>query len=184
MGIVFVAAQVALGLFVWKYRETPDFSTGGRIRTATPQLEIVWTVLTADSVRRTEPDGQQRMGEPSASTPAEAGAVQVEVTGMQFAWYFRYPGARRQIRRYQPEVDGSFGRQRSRGGPGHRDAAAKDDVVTGTMFLPVDRAGRSEPARRGRDPQFLCSRTCASSRMRCPASNIHMHFKPTADWRI
>ena len=45
MGIVFVAAQVALGLFAWKYRDqgkaTAQYSHGN-IR-----LEAVWTVLTA-----------------------------------------------------------------------------------------------------------------------------------------
>ena len=47
---------------------------------------------------------------------AEPGAVQVEVTGMQFAWYFRYPGAGRKIRRDEPEADGSIGGRRGGGG--------------------------------------------------------------------
>jgi len=46
MGTVFVAAQLALGVLVWKYRagassEKVDYSHGN------PTLEIVWTVLTA-----------------------------------------------------------------------------------------------------------------------------------------
>ena len=35
-------------------------------------------------------------------TGADMGALQVEVTGMQFAWYFRYPRRRRHLRPHRP----------------------------------------------------------------------------------
>src|ERR1700726_4615351 len=46
MGIVFVAAQGALGLFVWQYRERPD---GKKVEYShgNTKLEVLWTVLTA-----------------------------------------------------------------------------------------------------------------------------------------
>src|SRR5437879_8574729 len=41
---------------------------------------------------------------------AEANAVQVEVTGMQFAWYFRYPGPDGKFGATKPELeDASLG---------------------------------------------------------------------------
>ena len=46
MGIVFVAAQLALGLFVWQFQDRGSASRAdyshGNIR-----LEVIWTVLTA-----------------------------------------------------------------------------------------------------------------------------------------
>jgi cytochrome c oxidase subunit 2 len=67
-----------------------------------------------------------------------AGAVRVEVTGVQFQWYFRYPGA-----------DGKFGSidaqkyaRPSEGNPlglDPADPAGRDDVVAATLMLPVDR---------------------------------------------
>ncbi len=58
------------------------------------------------------------------------------------------------------------------------DPAAKDDVVTGTMYLAGESAGRSDLAGGGRDPQLFCSSNAlqagCSSR-----TDIHMHFTPT-----
>src|SRR4029077_15040462 len=96
MGIVFVAAQGALGLFVWQYRDRAGankvtYSHGNTT------MEVVWTTLTAILFI-----GLNLMGSPiwaaERFAPAEVGSGPVEVTGMQFAWYCRYPGA-----------DGKFG---------------------------------------------------------------------------
>src|SRR5256884_8036295 len=70
---------------------------------------------------------------------AKPGAVQVEVTGMQFAWYFRYPGPDGKFGATKPELEDA-----SLGGAGAlgldpTDPAAKDDVITGTMVVPVNR---------------------------------------------
>jgi heme/copper-type cytochrome/quinol oxidase subunit 2 len=46
MGIVFVAAQVSLGLFAWKYRDRAS-APPARYMHGNNMLEIVWTVLTA-----------------------------------------------------------------------------------------------------------------------------------------
>src|SRR5580704_15375331 len=137
MGIVFLAAQLSLGYFAWRYREQPSSPpvsySHGNVR-----LEIIWTVLTTILFI-----GLNLMGSSVWAAqrwyPAGPGSVQVEVTGMQFAWYFRYPGP-----------DGKFGgtsmklMDPSAGGEAAvglntSDPAAKDDVVTGTMYLPVDR---------------------------------------------
>jgi len=134
MGIVFVAAQVALGLFAWKYRDrgkTHAYYSHGNIR-----LEAVWTVLTAILFIGLNLMGEHIWAQARFQGPAP-GSEQVEITGMQFQWYFRYPGP-----------DGKYGRTRadledpSTGnalGIDPDDAAAKDDIVTSTLVLPVDR---------------------------------------------
>ena len=92
MGIVFVAAQVTLGLFAWKYRDRGSSSSASaHYSHGNNRLEIIWTVLTfVLFVGLTLMSGSIWAAE--RFRPAEAGAVQVEVTGMQFQWYFRYPG--------------------------------------------------------------------------------------------
>src|SRR5947199_6710154 len=83
MGIVFVAAQVALGLFAWKYRDRDraqvDY-THGNLR-----LEITWTTLTAILFIGLNLMGQKIWAE-ARFQGAAPGAMQVEITGMQFAW--------------------------------------------------------------------------------------------------
>lgn len=70
-------------------------------------------------------------------TGADLSALQVEVTGMQFVWYFRYPGP-----------DGTFGRtapQLIAPGEGNplgldpHDPHADDDITSGELVLPVGR---------------------------------------------
>src|SRR5580692_8779306 len=90
MGIVFLAAQLGLGYIVWRYRQTPSAPPASYSHGNTT-LEIVWTTLTTILFV-----GLNLMGSSVWASqrfdPPEAGAVQVEATGMQFAWYFRYPG--------------------------------------------------------------------------------------------
>src|SRR5215831_1406320 len=87
MGIVFVAAQLLLGFFAWKYRDRGP-SSPARYVHGNSMLEIVWTVLTAIlfiglNLMSSSIWAAERF------RPAEPGATQVEVNGMQFAWYFR-----------------------------------------------------------------------------------------------
>src|SRR5260370_16495671 len=89
MGVVFVAAQLALGYLAWKYRE--GGSSKAEYSHGNTTLELVWTVLTAVlfvgmNLMSSSIWASQRFRQ------AEASAVHVEVTGMQFACYFRYPG--------------------------------------------------------------------------------------------
>ncbi len=177
MGVVFLAAQLGLGYIVWKYKEGPSASPVSYSH-GNNTLEIAWTVLTTILFV-----GLNLMGSSVWASqrfdPAEAGAVQVEATGMQFAWYFRYPG-----------MDGKYGKTSvnlmdpSAGGEAAvglstTDPAAKDDVVTGTMYLPVNRD--VDLSLRAIDvihsffvPQLRFKQDAV------PGLNIHMHFKPTA----
>jgi len=177
MGIVFLAAQLGLGYIVWRYREGPS-SVPASYSHGNTTLEVVWTVLTAILFI-----GLNLMGSSVWASQrfdaAEAGAVQVEVTGMQFAWYFRYPGPDGKYGATSPKLmDPSAGGEAAVG-LNTSDPAAKDDVVTGTMFLPVDR--EVDVSLRAVD--VIHSFFVPSLRFKqdaVPGLNIHMHFKPTA----
>ncbi len=176
MGVVFVAAQVALGYLVWRYRETksspPVAYSHGNTR-----LEIVWTVLTAILFI-----GLNLMGKPVWANQrwdaAGPNSVQVEATGMQFAWYFRYPGADGTYAKTKASLmDPSAGGEAALG-LDTADASAKDDVVTGTMYLPVNR----EVDISLRAVDVIHSFFVPALRFKqdaVPGLNIHMHFTPT-----
>ncbi|MGH9499053.1 MAG: cytochrome c oxidase subunit II [Terriglobales bacterium] len=176
MGIVFVAAQGALGYLVWKYRAGAnngpvEYSHGNT------KLELIWTTLTAILFI-----GLNLMGShvwaSERFAPAAPGSVPVEVTGMQFAWYFRYPGLDGKYGRTEPKLmDPSAGNEAAVG-LDTTDPSSKDDVVTGTMYLPVNR----EVDLTLRAVDVIHSFFVPSFRFKqdaVPGLAIHMHFTPT-----
>ncbi|HEY7098417.1 MAG TPA: cytochrome c oxidase subunit II [Terriglobales bacterium] len=183
MGIVFVLAQCGLGLFVWKYRDQGaaskvEYSHGNL------KLEVLWTGLTAILFI-----GLNLMGSPIWAAerfePAKPDAVPVEVTGMQFAWYFRYPGNDGKFGKTSPTlIDPSSGNEAAIG-LDTDDPASKDDVVAGTMYLPVNR----EVDLTLRADDVIHSFFVPSMRFKqdaVPGLAIHMHFTPiaTGDYEI
>lgn len=183
MGIVFVAAQVTLGFFAWKYRDGGS-SAPARYSHGNNTLEIAWTILTAVLF----------IGMNWASKPlwaserldaAGPGAVQVEVTGMQFAWYFRYPGLDAKFGATKPELIDPSGGGESAVGLDMTDVASKDDIVTGTMYVPVNR--QVEVILRAHD--VIHSFFVPAMRFKqdaVPGLAIRMHFTPiaTGDYEI
>lgn len=183
MGAVFVAAQVSLGYLVFKHRDRssakPALYTHGNVR-----LEIVWTVLTlilfvglnlmSSSIWASE-----------RFRPAVPDATKIEVTGMQFAWYFRYPGPDGKFGATKPElIDPSAGGEGAIG-LDPSDPASKDDVVTGTMYAPVNK--EVEVILRAED--VIHSFFIPNMRFKqdaVPGLAIHMHFTPitTGDYEI
>ena len=176
MGTVFVAAQLSLGALVWMYRDRKgapkaEYSHGNM------KLEIIWTVLTAVLFV-----GLNLMSSSIWASErfrgVNPGAVRVEVTGMQFAWYFRYPGPDGRFGATKPELEDA-----STGGEGALgldmgDPASKDDVVSGTMYVPVNR--EVEVILRAHD--VIHSLFIPSMRFKqdaVPGLTIHMHFTPT-----
>jgi cytochrome c oxidase subunit 2 len=87
-GIVFIATQVILFWFSYKYQESDDrkvfyFAHSNK-------LEVIWTVIPAITLTVLVVIGLRNWflftGEPPKN------AMVVEVTGKQFGWIFRYPG--------------------------------------------------------------------------------------------
>lgn len=109
-------------------------------------------------------------------TGADLTALQVEATGMQFAWYFRYPG-----------IDQTFGRTSVKlvaPGEGNplgldpHDDHSRDDVVASQLVLPagreVDLALRSFDVIHGFSVPELRLKQDA-----VPGEIVHIHFTPT-----
>jgi cytochrome c oxidase subunit 2 len=111
-GIVFVVVEGLLLLFLWKYRHREGRQA--RYTHGNGRLEVVWTILPAlicvlvallsrrlwENIKENMPDD----------------ALQVQVTGEQFAWNFRYAGP-----------DGKFG--------------TPDDILTlNQLHFPVGKA--------------------------------------------
>jgi cytochrome c oxidase subunit 2 len=176
MGIVFVLAQCSLGYFVWRYqnraKSSPVEYSHGNIK-----LEVLWTALTAVLFISLNLTGSS-IWAAERFRPAQAGATPVEVTGMQFAWYFRYPGPDGKFGRTDPQlIDPSAGNEAAVG-LDTSDPAAKDDVVTGTMYLPVGR--EADITLRAVD--VIHSFFVPSMRFKqdaVPGLAIHMHLTPT-----
>jgi cytochrome c oxidase subunit 2 len=107
----------------------------------------------------------------------QPGAVHVEVTGAQFQWYFRYPGAdntfgRVDVQKYaRPEEGNPLGLD-----PG--DPAGKDDIVSSSLVLPVGRPVDLDL----RAQDVIHSVFIPAMHLKqdaVPGMHTHMHFTPT-----
>ena len=178
MGIVFVAAQVILGLFIWQYRDRGLSTAQAHYTHGNNKLEITWTLLTlvlfvglnfmSSSIWASE-----------RFRPAGADAQQVEVTGMQFAWYFRYPGPDGKFGATKPELQDASAGGKAAIGLDPADPASNDDIVTGTMYVAVNR--EVEVILRAED--VIHSFFVPAMRFKqdaVPGLAIRMHFTPTA----
>ena len=175
MGVVFLAAQLSLGLIVYLYRDQGD-SRKAVYSHGNTTLEIVWTTLTAILFI-----GLNLMGSPTWASerfrPAVPDATRVEVTGMQFAWYFRYPGADGKFGATKPELEDASAGGEGALGLDPSDPASKDDVVSGVMVVPVGR--EVEVILRVHD--VIHSFFVPNMRFKqdaVPGLAIHMHFTP------
>ena len=95
-GIVFIATQIILFVFAYKYQE--DTNRKVVFFAHSTKLELIWTVIPAIALTVLVVIGLRNWflftGEPPKN------AMVVEVTGKQFGWIYRYPGK-----------DGSFGKK-------------------------------------------------------------------------
>ncbi len=175
MGIVFIAAQLLLAFFVFKFRDrnrsNPAQHTHGNLR-----LELLWTALTLFLF-----GGMNLMSNASWAQDrfrsASSEALQVEVTGMQFAWYFRYAGPDDKFGVTRLDlIDPPSGNDAAIG-LDPRDPASRDDIVSQQMFVPVNR--EVELILRAQD--VIHSFFVPAMRFKqdaVPGLAIRMHFKP------
>jgi cytochrome c oxidase subunit 2 len=135
-GVIFVLAQLGLAYFVWKYRERGDgrkaiYSHGNN------KLEATWTIAAAILFISLNLMGYSVWAK-MHFTGAAPNALRIQVQGEQFAYYFRYPGPDGQFGPTHVEkvddANGNFyGLDRA------NDQASKDDIVTATLGIPVNR---------------------------------------------
>ncbi|MBI4903348.1 MAG: cupredoxin domain-containing protein [Acidobacteria bacterium] len=132
-GIVFLAAQLALGWLIWRHRNRGQqavHSDGNN------RMELLWTSLTAILFLGAA-IGSARMWSDVHLSTFSTTPMRIEASGKQFAWNFRYPGA-----------DGKFGKTDARlandaaGNPAGilpDDPAGKDDIVNAALRIPAGR---------------------------------------------
>jgi cytochrome c oxidase subunit 2 len=132
LAVCFVLAQLLIAVALLRRRgsSTPRLWANAAAIEAVPLLALcglyVWMAVT----------GQRLWAAARFEGPAPA-AMQVEVVGMQFQWYFRYPGPDAAFGASRPElVDAPAGNPL---GIDPRDPHGADDVVTSELVLPVGR---------------------------------------------
>jgi cytochrome c oxidase subunit 2 len=118
----------------------------------------------------------ERLWEDARYAGADASAMQVEVTGVQFAWYFRYPGTDAAFGETRPNlVDAGAGNPL---GLDPADSHGTDDIVSSELVLP---AGR-EVDLRLRSLDVMHGFFVPEMRLKqnaVPGSILHVHFTPT-----
>jgi cytochrome c oxidase subunit 2 len=139
--IAFIAIHVALAWAVWRYRASREGSathSEGNLR-----LELGWALITA-AVFVTLAVYGERVWAKLYLTPPPANALEIEVTGQQFVWNFRYPGADLKFGATDPRLyNDEDNSPTSRPGPlgiDVKDAAGRDDLVSvGVVVVPEGR---------------------------------------------
>src|SRR5271156_1167577 len=135
-GILFLAGQLALALFVWgsssrkSGRKMKLFPGGATPLVATAIILVGLEILTLTFV------GSKAWGAIYLAPPA-ANSLRIDVQAEQFAFYFRYAGPDGQFGALHPDKinDGSgnyFGLDPA------NDIAARDDIVVGSLVVPVN----------------------------------------------
>ncbi len=172
VGIVFVLSQLTLGWVAFRYRDT-----GGRAHYShgNNTMEFLWTLATAVLFVGLGIYAEKAWAEVHFRG-ASPGALQIEVQGQQFKWYFRYAGP-----------DGKFGRTDARYvndsaqnyfGLDPSDPAGKDDIVTPVIAVPVNR--EVELVLRSKDvTHSFFVRELRLKQDAVPGMLIHIHFTPT-----
>jgi cytochrome c oxidase subunit II len=130
LGGMFIAGHLVLAYVLSKRPRAEGSTSRGNWR-----LEVTWTLAVAAIFFWFNVSGEP-LWSSMMLHEKQAGGIQVEVTGAQFQWYFRYPGP-----------DGVFGRtdaqkfaKAEEGNPlgiDPSDPAGRDDVVTTAMVVPV-----------------------------------------------
>ena len=172
-GVVFVLAQLGLAWAVWKYRDQGQRATYFEGNTG---MEMVWTLATLVMFVGLGIYGERAWAE-AKFEGAAPGALQIEVTGQQFAWWFRYAGPDGRWGALKPELISA-----STGNPvglDMNDPAAKDDVVSSAeLYVPVNQD--IDVAIRTQDVTHdFYVRELRIKQDAVPGLIVHMHFNAT-----
>lgn len=129
-GVVFVITQVLLFWFAYKYQESDDRKAFYFAHST--KLELVWTTIPAIVLAILVVFGLRAWFKITGEAPKDA--IVVEVTGHQFGWEFRYPGADKVLGKKDYRLTTGTNSL----GVDFNDPASLDDIhISGTMHLPV-----------------------------------------------
>lgn len=171
-GIIFVLAQLGLAWAIFQGRDR-----GQRVSffEGNSTMEFIWTLATVIMFVGLGLYGEHAWAE-AHFQGAAPGALQLEVTGQQFAWNFRYAGPDGKFGATKPElVSASSGNPL---GLDPRDGASKDDVVSPVAYVPVGH--EIELLIRTQDvTHSFYVRELRLKQDAVPGMIIHMHFNAT-----
>jgi cytochrome c oxidase subunit 2 len=169
IAVLFLVAHLLLGItFLKRRREAslPRFSRAELFPLIALCGLYIWTAITAQRLWAVD-----RFEGPSPT------AMQVEVVGVQFQWYFRYPGVDATFGTTQPQlVNAGAGNPL---GIDPKDSQGSDDIVSSELVLP---AGR-EVDLRIRAHDVIHGFFIPGMRLKqnaVPGLTLHVHFTPTA----
>ncbi len=129
-GIVFVITQILLFWFSFKYQEKDNRKAYYFAHST--KLELIWTTVPAIVLCVLVAFGLKYWFKLTGDAPKDA--IVVEVTGHQFGWEFRYPGADKVLGKKNFKLTGGANGL----GVDFNDQASWDDIhVSGTMHIPV-----------------------------------------------
>ncbi|HVX26827.1 MAG TPA: cytochrome c oxidase subunit II [Parafilimonas sp.] len=129
-GTVFVITQCLLFWFAFKYQQSEKRKAFYFLHNN--RLELIWTAVPAIAMTVLVVIGLRNWY--SFTGPAPKNAMQIEVTGKQFGWIFRYPGADNVFgKKYYKLIDDANNNSL---GQDWNDKTNFDDVVSmGTVYL-------------------------------------------------
>src|SRR5271169_6509732 len=136
-GISFLASQILLALFIWKFSNTRP---GDKIKTFPGGAKaVVWAafLLVGTEVLALGVFGVKAWADVYLTAPA-ANAMPVQVQAGQFAFYFRYPGPDGKFGPLHPEMINEATQNLFGLDPEH-DVESRDDIVTAEMAVPVNK---------------------------------------------
>lgn len=122
-GSVFIATQILLFWFAYKYQEKPERKVFYFPHNT--NLELLWTVVPAIVLTVLVVIGLRNWFSFTGEAPKDA--MVIEVTGKQFGWIFRYPGNDNQLgKKYYKNIDNASNSL----GLVWEDKTSHDDIVT------------------------------------------------------
>jgi cytochrome c oxidase subunit II len=136
-GISFLAAQLILALFIWKFSGRSKDAKIERFPGGSMGLVLAAFLLVGTEVLALGAFGTKAWAK-MYFTPPAADSMPVQVQAGQFAFYFRYPGPDGKFGPLHPDkIDEA--NQNFFGLDPANDPDSKDDIVTAEMAIPVNK---------------------------------------------
>ena len=136
-GVLFVVSQLVLAFFVWRYGDKGDGRPVKGFPGGAVPMVVLATLLVGAEIVVLTLVGTKVWGGIFLSPP-DPNSLRVDVQAEQFAFYFRYPGRDGKFGAMHPELidDGNnnfFGLDPA------NDTTARDDIVSASLNIPVNR---------------------------------------------
>ena len=136
-GVLFIVSQLVLAYFAWRYADAGDGRPVATFPGGAKPMVIGAVVLVSAEILVLTFVGTRVWGKIFLSPP-DPQALHIDVQAEQFAFYFRYPGPDGKLGTPHPELidDGNgnfFGLDPA------NDTTARDDIVSASLVVPVNR---------------------------------------------